>query len=247
MKHVEIKCGRRTFERDMPTSWNEMTCELMPVAAKLWMGSVTKEKFLALFLDVPDKVVDAMGPYLRFCLLQLTEWIEKLEPMDRFVMDQLADTQLLLPPARLGACSLEQFMMADTHFQRFAIDASAVDSLDVFIAALCHSSETLDMEQKVEIVSGLDPVLKTSVFINFIMIRKWLSRSYPFLFPPPAEEEEEIKADAKKHKPRPTDWLAIFDAFMGDDVAFIDRYKQMAALDAFRLMNRRIKASKERS
>ena len=163
-------------------------------------------------------------------------------------MDQLADTQLLLPSARLGACSLEQFMMADTHFQRFAIDASAVDSLDVFIAALCHSaSETLDMEHKVEIVSRLDPVLKTSVFINFIMIRKWLSRSYPFLFPPPAEEEEETKADAKKHKPRPTDWLAIFDAFMGDDVAFIDRYKQMAALDAFRLMNRRIKASKERS
>ena len=105
----------------MPTSWNEMTCELMSVAAKLWMGSVTKEKFLALFLDVPDKVVDAMGPYLRFCLLQLTEWIEKLEPMDRFVMDQLADTHLLLPSARLGACSLEQFMMADTHFQRFAI------------------------------------------------------------------------------------------------------------------------------
>ena len=35
---------------------------------------------------------------------------------------------------------------------------------------------------------------------------------------------------------------AVFVA--GDDVAFIDRYKKMLALDAFRLMNRRIKNSK---
>lgn len=49
----------------------------------------------------------------------------------------------------------------------------------------------------------------------------------------------------KRKKPTPTDWLAIFDAFMGDDVAFIERYKRMSALDAFRLMNRRIKQSRQ--
>ena len=88
--------------------------------------------------------------------------------------------------------------------------------------------------------------MRQAVFLNFILIRRWLSRSYPHLFPPAqADDEEEEESDKQPKKPRPTDWLAIFDAFMGDDVAFIDRYKRLPALDAFRLMNRRIRQSKQ--
>ena len=65
--------------------------------------------------------------------------------------------------------------------------------------------------------------------------------AYPFLFP---SEEESDEAEEGRRNPKPTDWLSIFDAFLGDDVAFIDRYKKMLALDAFRLMNRRIKNNK---
>ena len=76
-----------------------------------------------------------------------------------------------------------------------------------------------------------------------------LLESYPYLFPPSDDDEDEDDGEADKHKKqpksRPTDWLAIFDAFMGDDVAFIERYKRMGALDAFRLMNRRIKQSRQ--
>ena len=44
----------------------------------------------------------------------------------------------------------------------------------------------------------------------------------------------------------PTDWLAIFDAFIGDDVADMRKYQIMLATDAFRIMERRIKNAQKR-
>ena len=144
---------------------------------------------------------------------------------------------------RLQDVTLEQFMLADNYFQRYAINPGNEELLSVFIAALYHApkAEDDDMQKKVEFCNGMDKTVRIAVFFNFILIRKWLSMAYPFLFP---TDEESDETENRKRNPRPTDWLAIFDAFLGDDVAFIERYKRMLALDAFRLMNRRIRNSR---
>lgn len=158
-------------------------------------------------------------------------------------METLPGTHYTSPGMRLQGVTLEQFMLADNYFQRYAIKPEDEELLSVFIAALYHAPlEKEDvMAEKVEFCGRLDKTIRIAIFFNFILIRKWLSMAYPFLFP---SEEESDEAEEGRRNPKPTDWLSIFDAFLGDDVAFIDRYKKMLALDAFRLMNRRIKNNK---
>lgn len=253
MKHIKITHGNKVYERDIPTEWDELDADGMMLAAMLWTGGLPRDELLAKYYGVPMHVVYALGDYLSYCLTQLTTWMQRLDDsVDNFKITVLPDTGYFAPGPRLGGCTLEQFMMADTHFQRYSISQD-VDHLTVFIASLYHARHKRDddIDAKVSAVEQLPEKVRQAVFLNFILLRRWLSRSYPYLFPPQYDEEDEEEAGAlkskmqKRKKPTPTDWLTIFDAFMGDDVAFIERYKRMSALDAFRLMNRRIKQSRQ--
>lgn len=251
MKHVKITYKKKEYERDIATEWSELDGEGMKLAAQLWCGGLRSDCLISEYYKIPLNVVHVLGDYLTYCLLELTGWMQRLDDaVDDFKIELLPDTIYFAPGARLSGCTLEQFMVADTHFQRYAISQDA-DHLTLFIAALYHAKMQRDddMDAKVKVVEGLDETVRQAVFLNFILVRRWLSRSYPYLFPPSDDDEDEDDGEADKHKKqpksRPTDWLAIFDAFMGDDVAFIERYKRMGALDAFRLMNRRIKQSRQ--
>lgn len=252
MKHIKITYKGKVYERDIATEWDELDAEGLKLAALLWSGGLPRDKLLASFYAIPASVMKALDSYLVYCLTEMTTWLRRLDDsVDNFKIEELPDTGYFAPAPRLGGCTLEQFMMADTHFQRYAISQDA-DHLTLFIAALYHAKRQRDdnMGAKVKVVEGLDETVRQAVFLNFILVRRWLSRSYPYLFPPQQEaddDDDEVKHTKRKKrsKPQATDWLAIFDAFMGDDVAFIERYKRMSALDAFRLMNRRIKQSRQ--
>lgn len=252
MKHVKITFKKKVYERDIATEWSELDAEGMKLAALLWSGGLQQGQLIAEYYGIPMSVVAAMDEYLTFCLMELTKWMARLDDaVDDFKIVALPGTEYSAPGPRLGGCTLEQFMMADTYFQRYAIGQKA-DDLTLFIAALYHARRKRDddMDAKVSAVEGMEETVRQAVFLNFILVRRWLSRSYPYLFPPQQEADDddgEEKRTKRKKRPKPqaTDWLAIFDAFMGDDVAFIERYKRMSALDAFRLMNRRIKQSRQ--
>lgn len=46
-----------------------------------------------------------------------------------------------------------------------------------------------------------------------------------------------------KGKPKAVDWLEIFDGFVGDHVPDMAAYQRMEVMDAFRIINKRIKDS----
>lgn len=248
MKHVKITYKNKVYERDIPTEWDELDTNGILLAARLWSGGIERDTLIARFFGLPDDVVAALDSYLVYCLTQLTSWMQRLDDnVVVFFIDTLPDTTYRSPGPRLGGCTLEQFMIADSNFQRYATSADP-DRLTAFIAALYHAPRRTDddLDQKTAAIEHLNEDVRQAVFLNFILIRRWLSRSYPYLFPPSTDNDDDDTPKGKKRKkPQTTDWLAIFDAFMGDDVAFIDRYKRMTALDAFRLMNRRIRNSRQ--
>lgn len=248
MKHVKITYKHKVYERDIPTEWGELDTNGVLLAARLWSGGIERDTLIARFFGLPDDVVAALDNYLVYCLTQLTSWMQRLDDnVVVFFIDTLPDTTYRSPGPRLDGCTLEQFMIADSNFQRYATSADP-DRLTAFIAALYHAPRRTDddLDQKTAAIEHLNEDVRQAVFLNFILIRRWLSRSYPYLFPPSTDNDDDDTPKGKKRKkPQTTDWLAIFDAFMGDDVAFIDRYKRMNALDAFRLMNRRIRNSRQ--
>lgn len=243
MKKLKVTCGKKVFEAQLPETWNEMTPEQYLAAVDIWNGGIEQNAFLGRVFSIPENVVSSMGEFLKFSLLEQTKWMRTLEkPCSRFFIETLPNSVYKAPGWRLAGVTLERFMLADNYFQRYAISGDE-DFLSVFVAALYHAERTDrdDMQRKVEYCDTLERKTKIAVFLNFMLIRKWLSMAYPFLFP---TADDDDATEEPKAKPKPTDWLAIFDAFLGDDVAFIERYKKMLALDAFRLMNRRIKNSK---
>lgn len=249
MKHIKITYKREVYERDIPTKWAELDADGLLLAARLWSGGIERGTLIARFFGLPDDVVTTLDSYLVYCLTQLTDWMQRLDDnVATFIIDTLPGTIYRSPGPRLGGCTLEQFMIADSNFQRYAVDQDP-DRLTAFIAALYHAPRRADddLDLKTSAIEQLGEDVRQAVFLNFILIRRWLSRSYPYLFPPSTDnaDDDDTPKGKKRKKPQTTDWLAIFDAFMGDDVAFIERYKRMAALDAFRLMNRRIRQSRQ--
>ena len=244
MKTLTVTYRKKAFEASLPETWNEMTKEQFLAAVEIWNGGIDKDRFLCLMFSLPKNIVLLMDDFLKFTLLEQTEWMRKLDkPCSRFFVETLPGSHYTSPGMRLQGVTLEQFMLADNYFQRYAIKPENEEHLSVFIAALYHApmEEEDGMPEKVEFCGRLDKTIRIAIFFNFILVRKWLSLAYPFLFP---SEEDSDETEERNRNPKPTDWLSVFDAFLGDDVAFIDSYKQMLALDAFRLMNRRIKNSK---
>lgn len=49
------------------------------------------------------------------------------------------------------------------------------------------------------------------------------------------------RRSGKDQQHRLSSWLDIFDAFVGDDVAVMEKYQAMPVATAFRILNKRIR------
>ena len=95
--------------------------------------------------------------------------------------------------------------------------------------------------KRVHEVSAIPFDLKYAILINWVLVKSWLSQTYRHLFP---TAQAEANKEGDKIKVKPVDWLTLFDQFVGDNIADTDAYKALACLDAFRIINRKIKEAK---
>ncbi|MBR5653066.1 MAG: hypothetical protein IKX22_03190 [Prevotella sp.] len=263
MKDLEIRYRRwgmsRSIHSHIPEHWRDLSSRQMAFVADLHLCGADADQVLAVLCGLhPDKVA-MMDTYHRYVLRKELDWVMDLDsPHDGFVIDYLPGTSLYAPGGKLKGCSLQQFMTADTYFQLFTLHPNQERWLNLFVAALyLHRGEyfnvdecevpslrkkavKVDVERNVESVACSALNVRFAVYLNFVLIRCWLSKAYPSLFPPSDDKEHGAKAT------KPTDWLAVFDAFIGDDVADMRKYQMMAATDAFRIMNRRIRNAQKR-
>lgn len=229
---------RHTTRTSIPESWGDLTSIQMTMVAALHLRGGDIIPVIAMLCSVKEKIVRRMDDYQRYVLSEQLEWVRSLDrPCDRFIIERLPGTDLIAPGERLRGCSLQQYMTADTFFQLFTLHPDEEQYLNQFVAALYLR----DGERYIEQMESVDMDVRFAVYLNFVLVRVWLSNAYPYLFPR-GEVEEEKGTKATK----PTDWLAVFDAFVGDDVAEMKKYQAMAATDAFRIMNRRIKNNMNR-
>ena len=94
-------------------------------------------------------------------------------------------------------------------------------------------------------MAKIDRHVKYAIFLNYVFVKRWLSKAFPFLFPMDDEWEPEDKQ--KKPTAPSVNWLDIFDAFVGDDVAVMEKYQAMPVATAFRLLNKRIRDAQKQN
>ena len=147
-------------------------------------------------------------------------------------------------------------MHVDTAFNRYARDGKDA-SLDVFISmlylkdneyivlpaggknGLFSRQKPLMLQKRIVKVAKIDRHVKYAIFLNYVFVKRWLSKAFPFLFP--LNEDLESEKNNKKPAAPSVNWLDIFDAFVGDDVAVMEKYQAMPVATAFRILNKRIR------
>lgn len=95
------------------------------------------------------------------------------------------------------------------------------------------------LQKRIVKVAKIDKHVKYAIFLNYVFVKRWLSKAFPFLFP--LNEDPEPEKNGKKPAAPSVNWLDIFDAFVGDDVAVMEKYQAMPVATAFRLLNKRIR------
>jgi hypothetical protein len=262
MRNIKIEYKklivRRTISKDVPEKWDELSSKQFLAAVRLWVGTISEERFISEIYSMNINIVRRMDSYQRWSLIHAVDFLRNLRiPHNKLFIKKLKGG-LCSPGNRLKGCSLLQFMVVDTYFQKYAIDQKD-EYLNLFVSSLykkeneCFSvlefqhpedqkkAKLVSVEKNKEIVETIDKETKIAIYLNFVLISGWLSKAYPYLFPVPDDDGE-----VKKNNKKTTNWIDVFDAFVGDDVVEMNRYKAMQATDAFRVMNKRIKNSQKK-
>lgn len=245
---------RREVIRQVPQKWEELTPDQFLLIARLYLQETDESSFLKEFYSLPSSV--SSDSYYRYKLSELIEFISDCRiRMDRFILSGVAG--LKAPGERLKGMCFEHFMHVDTAFNRYARDGKDI-SLDVFVSmlylkdneyivlpangknGLFSRQKPLRLQKRLPDVAKIDRHVKYAIFLNYIFVKRWLSKVFPFLFPL-NDEPEPDKVDVKQPTAPSVNWLDIFDAFVGDDVAVMERYQAMPVATAFRLLNKRIR------
>ena len=112
-------------------------------------------------------------------------------------------------------------------------------------SGLFSRQKPLILQKRVMKVAKIDKHVKYAIFLNYVFVKRWLSKAFPFLFP--LDDEREQKDGQKKPAAPSVNWLDIFDAFVGDDVAVMEKYQAMPVATAFRLLNKRIRDAQKQN
>jgi hypothetical protein len=83
----------------------------------------------------------------------------------------------------------------------------------------------------------LKPEQEVNVLTHIDRLKSTFAAAFPMYDILPVLMEDLIYT---VYQNKSTDWLNVFDNFVGDDIAHAEAYKTMEATDAFRIMNKRI-------
>lgn len=231
---------------------------------RAWLGEMDETTYHAEMFCIPRRLVPHLDSWQRYVLNRQLKWIDGAKSeVSRFFVSKVEG--LVAPPDGLGGMTLQQYMMVDTMHQRHADTITETNPMGD-IGRLCKMVASLylkpdeayfdDDGKKVADIDGNAKLLEKranravlfGIWLNWRMVQNWAAKMYPLLFEPADDEQQQPQPTDKKEKKGHTRqlnmWLDTFDSFVGDDIAHLDNYRKMSALDAFRLMNRRIKVAR---
>lgn len=248
MKKIELKIrkrfGVRSISVDFPEQTSEMSERQFVALVGLSIGTLSMEAFYATFLGVDGELLGKLDDYSLWVLRGLFERLDKDgSSVNSFFIPRLGD--YYAPEEKLSGMSFQQFMMIDTYCSWY-VASKRPEYLDQMLAAMYlkqtesyfpDGNESLvDFDSAIETLLHWPLDVKMAVFINWNLIRQWLSETYPYLFPKGENGDTKGKSAGT--------WLDLFDAFVGDNIHHMEDYKKLSCMDAFRILNRKIKNSK---
>lgn len=248
MKTVELIRGRRRKVVFVPTGYNEMTEKHFVAALKLSEKQIKEERFWQEW-GINSRWFNSLPADARIELSKIVEYLADVadQQTDRFFIETVRF--LRSPSRRLEGMSMQQFMAVDSYFSYYCCTNKEEFLAKMLAATYLRKGEgfvkdaehrrLVNIEKRTRIFSKQKHrLLRKSIYVTWILIKNWLSKEYKYLFPRGENDE--------KAKPVPIDWLAIFYSFVGQNVPHMQFYQAMPCMDAFYIMNQKIKEQNER-
>ncbi len=256
MRKLEFKNGKKVIRRDVPETWEELSVDQFMAITALDAGTIDGSTFYARYFGLRPELVERLDLYFLYVLNSLVDMLpgtastsgKAFRGMRKFLVPSYRlgkGDVVVAPSAGLSGMSFQQFMTVDTFYtwhiqteeRRFLLSMCSClylkDDEDFFRLNLSARQQLWD--------AAGDAVLR-SVVVQWSFIKRWLSNSYPFLFPAGGQQGE-ISGGKKVVS---NAWLEIFDVLVQDDLTRIDSYKQLECMDVLRILNRRLRNERMR-
>lgn len=249
MRELRIVAEGKSYVYQVPERYGEMNERQYRAAILKLMRLADRATFWEHFVGMPHRFCGSLPEWVLFEMEKMLEYITRLdERIETFFFERLPLTGtlrrsgLMAPGKRLSTMSLQQFMSADNFFSFYTV-SQRENFIDLFVSSLyLKEHETFVLEERKDRLVPLESrqkyihchvasEVRFGVFVNWIFIKNWLSHDYPHLF----------RRSESQGKPVASDWLPLFDSFVGDNIPFMREYQRMPCLDAFRIMDGKIK------
>lgn len=205
---------RREVTCPVPQTWEELTPEQFLLISRFYLQEIDESSFLKKFYSLPFEV--GSNNYYKYKLSEFVDFISDCRVrMDRFILSDVSG--LKAPGERLKGMCFEHFMHVDTAFNRYTRDGKDT-SLDTFVSMLYLKSneyivlpageknglfsrqKPLILQKRVTKVAKIDKHVKYAIFLNYVFVKRWLSKAFPFLFPLDDEREPKDKQKKRPHR-----------------------------------------------
>lgn len=248
MRELKLVSDDRAYTYQVPERYAEMNERQFRAAMMRLMRLTERETFWENFVGIPRRFCGSLPEWIHLEMTELVEFIPRMnEKLNVFIIERLPlhgkflHKWLYAPQPMLGNVSLQQFMSADNFFSYYTV-TQRESYIDLLCASLyLRDNETFVLTDKHDRLVPLDQreafihkhvptEVRFGIFVNWIFVKNWLSDIFPHLF----------QRGTSDGKPKASDWLPVFDSFVGDNIPFIQEYQRLPCMDAFRIIDGKI-------
>ena len=210
---------RRKIRMEVPDRWRELSPRQFSATVRIYTEAISEDDFLAEYFDLSKKLISRLDALCKYRLLELTDFARTpREACDHFKLKRIR--WFCAPTPQLREMSMMQFIAADSFFDRYMAHQTP-EKLARFVAALYLPDGVafweVDFDRHCKrIATHAKPHFQNMVFLNWVLIKNYLSKLYGSLFEPGPEPTE--PATTSKKKPAGTTWVQIMDNFVGENV-----------------------------
>lgn len=248
MKQIKMVNRYRTIEISVPERYSEMNGKQLLAAVRFSLEEIDAVDFYKA-MGIPRSWQRKLKLFCLFEIQHILGFLYALEePCDHFIIPKIMRGKMVAPEKRLAGMSLQQFMTVDSYFSYYSCTENEEFLVNMMAAIYLKQKEAFVIDERHPVLLNIekrvlylkdktDKALLRATYLNWILIKNWLSKEFKFLFPKSVSEEIQ--------KPQPVDWLKIFDAFVGENIPQSEYYQAMECMNAFRILNEKIRQQQE--
>lgn len=227
------------LKRKLPIQWSELTEKQFIFISDMQHGIPDESKTLQVFLRISHRIVKRINSVQKYWIFKNFKYLKKPEPLEKFVIKKVL--WFKAPEPQLKDVTLITFILGEMYFQSY-IKGNKYD-LDRFIACFYYKQPSFYnfnkkgfdvklIHQNATIIRATNIYTRKAIAANYVLIRLWLVKIYPYAFWHIVEIQKQEKF---------TNLHDMFKYIFGDDLSVRNEHYNKLLHDELNTLNQKMK------